>query len=144
MLHTVQWCSSQCRTPLTVFHTNNSYACTLLPPLLASHRDVVNVVTFSLKAAEQTLLEDHPDTHAKLVTGRLKRLKLLQDSIAVKQKETNRRALELCSENSSHLEDIQKTAADRVSSLAAQFKDAVEVVRGQLCLAGTDFETIQK
>ena len=132
------------RPSCTVLHKYPTclHSSTFFP--LASLRDVVNVVTFSLKAAEQTLLEDHPDTHAKLVNGRLKRLKLLQDTIAAKQKETNQRALDLCAENATHLEDIQKVAADRVSSLSAQFNDAVDLVRGQLCLTGNDFSMIQE
>lgn len=106
-------------------------------------REVNNVVSFSLKTAEQSLLEDHPDLHSKLVSGRLKRLKVLQDAIALKQKETDLRSLEVVVENTSHLDDFQGKAIERVSIVTAEFCEAVEVMRSHLKLADTDIVTIQ-
>lgn len=89
-------------------------------------------------------MEDHPDLHSKLVSGRVKRLKVLQDAIALKQKDTDQRSLELCAENSSHLDDFQCKAKERVSVVTAEFCAAVECMRSHLKLADTDIVTIQK
>lgn len=112
-------------------------------PLSTSFREVNNVVTFSLKTAEQSLLEDHPDLHSKLVSGRVKRLKVLQDALVLKQKETDLRSLELCAENTCHLEDFQDKAKERLSVVTAEFCEAVEFMRSHLKLADTDIVTIQ-
>jgi hypothetical protein len=73
----------------------------------------------------------------------LKRLKVLQDAIALKQKETDLRSLELVAENSSHLDDFQDKAKERVSAVTAEFCEAVEFMRNHLKLADTDIVTIQ-
>ena len=95
-------------------------------------RDVVNIISFSLKTAEQSLMEDHPDLHLKLVTGRSQRLKVLQIAANAKQKDTDQRSIEMCAMSTSHLDDFILKAKDRVVLSAADFSSSLELLRSHL------------
>lgn len=105
---------------------------------LSIRRDVINVISFSLKTAEQSLLEDHPDLHTKLVSGRVKSLKNLQVSATEKQKNIDFRSIEMCSLSSSHLEEFQTKAQQGVSTATEEFLSLMENFRNHLCYVVSD------
>ena len=92
-------------------------------------RDVVNIISFSLKTAELTLIEDHPDVHTKLVSGRVERLKILQIAANEKQKNIDLRSLEMCSLNTSRLDDFQLKAKEKVEMETFDFLALIDAFR---------------
>ena len=92
-------------------------------------RDVVNIISFSLKTAELTLIEDHPDVHSKLISGRVDKLRELQIAANEKQKNIDLRSLEICSLNTSRLDEFQLKAKEKVFVETFDFTALIESFR---------------
>lgn len=75
-------------------------------------REVQNVLIFSIGTAEQSLNETQPHVVVKLVEGRKKRLKLLENTLIGRMKDIDQRSAETCAVNTAHLEGFQKKAVD--------------------------------
>ena len=69
-----------------------------------------NILAFSLSTAEQSLNELQPHAVMKLVQGREKRLKLLEQSNHGRMKDLDQRSADTCAVNSAHLDGFQKKA----------------------------------
>jgi len=89
-------------------------------------KEVQNVLTFALKTAEQSLSESQPQVVAKLIEGRSKRIKLIEQTYKGKLKDIEQRSLETCSVNSSHLEVFQSKAIENQLSAENMTKQATD------------------
>jgi hypothetical protein len=85
---------------------------------------VQNVLTFALKTAEQSLTEAQPQVVTKLVEGRTKRLKLIEQQHKGKLKDVEQRSMETCSVNSVHLEAFQTKAIENQQNTEHLTKNA--------------------
>ena len=74
----------------------------------------MNILTFSLGTAEQSLSEVSPQVVAKLQEGRQKRLKRLDQSAVDSKKAIEQRSAETCAVSTAHLEEFQIKAAKKV------------------------------
>ncbi|KAJ1432257.1 hypothetical protein B484DRAFT_429964 [Ochromonadaceae sp. CCMP2298] len=74
-------------------------------------KEVQSILTFSLNTAEQSLSEAQPHVVAKLVQGRLKRLKLLEQSTHGRLRDLDQRSADTCAVNSAHLDAFKQKAA---------------------------------
>ena len=89
-------------------------------------REVQGVLQFCVKTAEQSLSEVQPHVVVKLVEGRQKRLKLIQQSVKGRMKDIDQRSTELCAGNSAHLQGFQKKAEENNKIAAQMTKDVME------------------
>ena len=83
-----------------------------------------NVLTFALKTAEQSLSESQPQVVQKLVEGRQKRIKLIEQTYKGKFKDIEQRSLETCSVSTSHLEVFQSKALENQQNTELMTKEA--------------------
>jgi hypothetical protein len=86
--------------------------------MVALCREVQSILTFSLSTAEQSLNEVLPHVVVKLVQGREKRLKLLEQTTNGRRRDLDQRSADTCAVNSAHLDGFQKKAA--TNNAAAQ------------------------
>jgi F0F1-type ATP synthase membrane subunit b/b' len=89
------------------------------------NREVLNVLTFSLNTAEQSLVELQPQVVAKLIEGRNRRIQMLEQSYKGKLKDVDQRSAETCAVNSQHLEQFQKKASENEKNAKEMSKSAV-------------------
>jgi len=68
------------------------------------------VLSFSLDTAERSLEETLPHVVLKLVEGRTKRLRVLEQSAQEKRRELEQRSAETCAVSSTHLETFRMKA----------------------------------
>ena len=76
-----------------------------------------------------TLIEDHPDVHSKLISGRVDKLRELQKAANEKQKNIDLRSLEICSLNTSRLDEFQLKAKEKVFVETFDFTALIESFR---------------
>jgi hypothetical protein len=69
-----------------------------------THRETINVLTFSIKAAEKALRDANSLVVDKLEEGRLRRLRDLEDASAVRASAIDQRSAEVCAVNITELE----------------------------------------
>jgi hypothetical protein len=87
---------------------------------------VQNVLTFALKTAEQSLGENQPQVVTKLVEGRTKRIKLIEQTYKGKLKDIEQRSLETCAVSTSHLEVFQTKAIENQQNAENMTKNATD------------------
>jgi len=75
-------------------------------------KEVQSIIAFSLNTAEQALNDVQPQMVDKLVQGRTKRLKLLEQSTQVRMRDLDQRSADTCAVNTAHLNGFQRKAAD--------------------------------
>ena len=73
-------------------------------------REIQSVLTFSLKAAEQSLAESQASVVEKLRDSRKKRIKRIDEMYKVKLKELDMRSTEMCNDNSALLQQFVSKA----------------------------------
>jgi hypothetical protein len=92
------------------------------------YREVQNVLSFSIKTAEQSLSENAPDIVTKLIEGRKKRLQLIDHSYDSKKKDIEQRSIETNAVSTSHLEVFQTKAIDNTKSAESMTKSGIQEV----------------
>jgi len=75
-------------------------------------KEVQNILLFSLNTAEQTLEDSQPHAVSRLSTGRTKRLKLVDQSTALRLRDLDQRSMETCAVSSAHLDGFSRKASD--------------------------------
>lgn len=90
------------------------------------YRDVLNVLTFSLNTAEQSLVELQPHVVAKLIEGRNRRVQTLEQTFKAKMKDVEQRSSETCAVNSQHLEQFQKKAQQKLTEVESQVQTCAQ------------------
>lgn len=99
-------------------------------------RDVTNVLSFSLKTAEQTLAETMPELTNKLVEGRNKRLKELEKISIERGKDIDQRSAETNAMSSSHLETFRSKAANKLKLAQDEYSMCIETLKTTLVIDG--------
>lgn len=94
-----------------------------------------SILTFSLSTAEQSLNEVLPHVVVKLVQGREKRLKLLEQTTNGRRRDLDQRSADTCAVNSAHLDGFQKKAASNNAAAKEMTHAAVTRLLGILRVA---------
>lgn len=90
------------------------------------------MLTFALGAAEQALNETAPHTVTKLVEGRNKRIKLIEQMSQGRLKDIAQRSADLCNGNTIQLEGFQAKAIENRKIAADMSKAAAEKLKSLL------------
>ena len=93
----------QCYYSDYVFHAIPMLLCVNICTSV-THREAINVLTFSIKAAEKALRDVNSPVVDKLEEGRLQRLRDLESASAIRASAIDQRSAEVCAVNISELE----------------------------------------
>lgn len=99
-------------------------------------REVQGILTFALSTAEQSLNDVQPHVVVKLVQGREKRLKLLEQATQGRRRDLDQRSADTCAVNSAHLDGFQKKAATNNVAAKEMTHAATKRLLGLLQLEG--------
>ena len=88
--------------------------------------EVISALNFSISTAEVSLSELQPHVVAKLAETRARRLKLLEKELRKQKKDIDQRSSDLCTANSTYLEQFQIKAVERHTKASAKFKSILE------------------
>jgi len=102
---------------------------------LKFNRDVQNILTFALKTCEQTLNEVQPHVVTKLMEGRNKRLKALEQSHKQQKKDLDQRSMDTCMVSASHLEGFVLKAEKKHKESTEKAVSALTTLRELLDLS---------
>ena len=97
-------------------------------------QEIQNVLSFSLKTAEQSLAETAPHVVQKLHEGRDKRLKLLEKSQAERRRDLDQRSSQTCMVNSEHLQGFNKKAKVRKEAAEKKRVETLELLQKTLLM----------
>jgi F0F1-type ATP synthase membrane subunit b/b' len=105
-------------------------------PFFASipSREMYNVMSFSLNAAEQSLAETQPQTIEKLKDGRAKRIRMLEQALKDRKRDIDQRSAETNAVSSTHLEGFQNKSVQKMKVAEEETKTAVEALREAIAL----------
>jgi 16S rRNA G527 N7-methylase RsmG len=81
------------------------------------------------------LSELQPHVVVKLIEGRGKRIKFLEQALRAKMKDIEQRSLETCAVNAAHLEQFQKKATDNEKTAEAMTAAAAQNVLKHLLIS---------
>ena len=92
----------------------------------------MNVLSFSIKTAEQSLAEIQPAAVAKLVEGRSKRLKQMEQTNKERLKDIDQRSAETCAVSTAHLKGFKTKAEEKLKAAAVETKRAMDDLKKEL------------
>ena len=93
----------------------------------------MNILTFSLGTAEQSLSELSPHVVTKLQEGRNKRLQRLEQSATASKKAIEQRSAETCAVSTAHLEEFQVKAGKKVEQAQRDWDQFMADLTGIMC-----------
>ena len=85
-----------------------------------------------MDTAEKALTEALPHVVDKLVEGRGKRLRLLEESAKERRKELEQRSAETCAVSSAHLESFLLKAERNLEIASGSYSEALELLKESL------------